>query len=263
MRGIAVPVDRQIAVGHVVLEAPADCPPILVKARNREQVRDVHLVHECDGVVEQLSDVGKTFGVQRIGVVDVYGAGHASDEIVRVRVLAAEYRVDLHDLLLPLQGLKVMRHAEQVHLRRELVGRVPPVAVCEYAQLPALDERCDPPLDVGEVLGRALGPVGNALSDLGGFLRVGFQRAHHVHPVERVQVVEVDHVVLKVLRTEHEVSHELRVRRNGDPQRIFHCPYGRQGVHRGADTAGPFREGPGVPGVAPLEYPLEPPDHRS
>ncbi len=155
-----------------------------------------------------------------------------------------------------------MRHTEQVHLRRELVCRVPPVAVREYAQLPALDECRDPLLDVGEVLRRALRPPGDALGDFGCLLRVGFQCAHDVHPVERVQVVEVDHVILKVLRAEHEVPHELGVRGDGDPQRVFHRPYGRQGMHRCADPAGPLREGPCVPGVTPLEYPLEPPDHR-
>ena len=65
-----------------------------------------------------------------------------------MRVLAAEDRVDLDDLLLPLEGLEVVGHAEEVDLGRQLVGRVAPVAVGEDAELAALDERRQALLDV-------------------------------------------------------------------------------------------------------------------
>jgi hypothetical protein len=43
-----------------------------------------------------------------------------------VGVLAAEDRVDLDDLLLPLERLEVVRDAEEVDLGREFVGGVIP-----------------------------------------------------------------------------------------------------------------------------------------
>jgi hypothetical protein len=53
-------------------------------------------------------------GAGRAVAVDVDGAGHAADQPVRVRVLAAEDGVDLDDLLLQVQRLQVVGDRHQV-----------------------------------------------------------------------------------------------------------------------------------------------------
>ena len=198
----------------------------------------------------------------RVALVEVEGARRAAHQVVRVRVLAAEHRVDLDHLLLPLERLEVVRHRHEVRLRRQLVGGVAPVAVREDPELAALDKRRQPLLEVGEVPRRALRPVRDALGQLGGLLRVGLQRADDVHPVERVQVVEVDHVVLHVLGAEHQVADELRIGRHGDAQRIFDRPYRREGVHGRADAAHPLGKRPRVARVASLQDDLDAAHHR-
>ena len=50
----------------------------------------------------------------------------------------------------------------------------------------------------------------NDCGELGGLLGIGLERVDDVHPVERVQVIEVDHVILHVLRGEHDVADESR-----------------------------------------------------
>jgi hypothetical protein len=75
-------------------------------------------------------------------------------------------------------------------------------------------------------------------------------------------VVEVDHVVLHVLRAEHQVADELGVGRHGDPERVLHRADRGEGVDGRADAAGAFGERPGVARVTPLQDDLEAPDHR-
>ncbi len=91
--------------------------------------------------------------------VDVDGARDPAYEPVRVRVLPAEDRLDLDDVLLEIERLEVVRHRHEVGLRRELVRRVAPVAVLERPELPALDEPLETPLEVAEVPRRRLGPA--------------------------------------------------------------------------------------------------------
>ena len=129
-------------------------------------------------------------------------------------------------------------------------------------ELAALDERRQALLEVREIARRALRPVRDALRQLGRLLRVGLERADHVHPVERVQVVEVHHVVLHVLRAEHQVADQLGVGRHGDAERVFHGPDRRQRVHGGAHAAGALGERPRVARVAALQDDLETAHHR-
>ena len=55
--------------------------------------------------------------------VDIDRAGHAADEPVRMRILAAEDRVDFDDLLLEIERLQIMRDRHQIGFRRQLIGR--------------------------------------------------------------------------------------------------------------------------------------------
>ncbi len=70
---------------------------------------------------------------------------HAADEeALQVRVLAAEDRVQLDELALPVERLEVVRDRHQVRLGRQLVGGMAPVRVRERAELTAIDERLEP-----------------------------------------------------------------------------------------------------------------------
>ena len=62
-------------------------------------------------------------------------ARHTAHEVIRVRVLAAQNRVDLDDFLLEVKHLKVVRHGKKVHGRRQFHLRVAPVAVFKDTEL--------------------------------------------------------------------------------------------------------------------------------
>ena len=77
-----------------------------------------------------------------------------------------------------------MRHGHEVDLWRKLHGRVAPIAGGEDSQLTACDEGVEPVLDGLELSATVAGPGGEALRELGGFGRIGFERGHDVHPVQ-------------------------------------------------------------------------------
>ena len=140
-------------------------------------------------------------GVERRLAVGIDRRRHAADEeALQVRVLAAEHRVHLDELALPVERLEVVRHRHQVGFGRQLVGRVAPVGVGEGPELAAIDELLRRSLHAGEVLRARQRPVGDRLGERRRLRRIGRQRRHDVDPVERVQVVEVDDVVLHALR---------------------------------------------------------------
>jgi hypothetical protein len=180
-----------------------------------------------------------------------------------VRVLAAEDGLDLDDLFLEVQRLQVVRHGHQVGFGRQLVGRVAPVAVAEGAELAAFDELLQPALQVAEVARAGHRPAADALRQLAGLLRVGLQRADHVDPVQRVQVVEVHQVVVRVQRGMHQVADDVGVVGDVDLQRVFHRAHRDQRVRAGADAADALDEGPGITRVAALEDDLQPAPHRA
>ena len=195
------------------MQSAAVLGPVLVERGHGQQVGNVNLVDELVGLADELRNQVEPLGVDGRHFIHVDGAGNAADEVVGVRILAAEDRVDLDDLLLPFERVEVVRDGDQVDFRRQLVGRVTPVAVGEDAQT-AGGEGLDLVLHLGEIRGRVLVPLREGLRQLGGLLGVGLERVDDVDPVERVQVVEVDHVILHVLRGHHDVADELGGGRN-------------------------------------------------
>ena len=249
---IANPVRRQVAVAQVIGQTAAHRAPIFVERGDGQQVRDVHLIDEGLGLVQQGADIGQSLGVDRVGIVDVDGAGNTAHEVIWMRVLAAEDGVNLDDFLLPFQGLEVVGHGQEIDRGRQLVGRTAPVTVGKDAQLPAADKGLEARLDVGEVFRRTLRPGRNAACDLRGVLGIGLERADHVHPVQGVQMIEMHDVILHELGAEHEVADQFRIGWDDDVQRVLDGAHGGQRMHGGADAAGALGKGPRVARIASL-----------
>ena len=244
----------KVAVGEEIAHPAADAGPVLVEGGHRQQVGDVDLLDEDPDPPQQLPDLGDAVGVEGVLAVRVDGDGHAAhQEGLGMGVLGAEDGVDQDDVLLPLQGLQVVGDGHQVGLGGELVGGVSPVGVLEGAEPAGADEGGDAVLDPLEVGGARLGPVGDGLGELGGFGRVGLEGAGDVHPVEGMQVVEVDDMVLQVLGGHDQVADQAGVVGDPDFERILHAADAGDGMDRGADPAETLGEVVGVPGIAALE----------
>ena len=64
---------------------------------------------------------------------------------------------------------------------------------------------------MSEVAGAGIGRMGrNFLRERSGVIN-GLRRGHECHPIERVQVIEVDDVILHHLGEEHHVADDFRV----------------------------------------------------
>ena len=70
-------------------------------------------------------------------------------------------------------------------------------------------------------------------------------------------------VVMHILRRDHQVADQLRVRRDLVVERVFNGPHRRDTMHQGANTADALREGPCLARVAPLENEFDTANHRA
>ena len=176
-------------------------------------------------------------------------------------VLAAENRVDLHHVALPFQRIEIMRHRHQVGFRRQAIIRVTIIAVGENAQLAGFHECFQFLLRICEIARAGLGVTGDRLRQCRGGLGVGRQGRDHVHPVQRVQVIEMHHVIVHVLGGDHQVADQLGIWRYLVAQGVFHRADRGNAMHQGADAANTLGESPCIARVASLQDQFDAPDH--
>src|SRR5512139_36399 len=68
-------------------------------------------------------------------------------------------------------------------------------------------------------------------------------------------------MILDVLDAFDNVAQDSGVIRDLDPQSIFNCSHGAEGVNRRSDASYTLRDRPGLARVAPLEDQLDAPEH--
>ncbi len=124
-----------------------------------------------------------------------------------------------------------------------------PIAIGEDAELAALDKGLDAVAHAGKIGRARQRPVRNRLGERGGLGRICIERAHDVDPVERVEMIEMDHVVLHGLRRHDEIAQQPGVGRRRRADGVLYCANRGDGVDGGAHAADPLRESPGVPRV--------------
>ena len=151
------------------------------------------------------------------------------------------------------QRFEIMRHCQQIHFGRQRVGGMAPIAAGEEAQLAAVDHAFDALLDAAEIGGAGLFAVGNRLRDGGSLRRIGLEGGGDIDPVERVQMIEVDHMVLHHLRAGDEVADNAGVIGNVDFQSVLDGAHAGDGVDHGADAADALRPDPGLARIAALQ----------
>ena len=262
LRRIADPVLRNIAVGHVAAQASAVFGPFRIERSDGQQVGNVQALDNLLRLNDEVVHHVQPLHVDGVVTLQIDRRRDAAHQIVRMRILAAENGVDLDDFLLPLEGFQIVRHRHQVRFRRKFVGRMTPIGVLENTQLAGFDELLQRSGDVGEITRCRGRPVRRDLlrqRRRGG--RIGLERRHHIHPVQRVQMVEVNHMVLDILRQLHDVADDLRVLGDGDAQGVFHRAHRSERVNGGAHAADAFAECPGIARIAALQDHLEAAPH--
>ena len=253
----------QVAEAQEIAQAFAAGEPVLVEAGDRERVGHVDLLDEGLHLVDDVLHLRQPLRVDRRIGVQVDRARHAADDEVRVRVLAAEDRVQAGNVALPFERVEIVRDGHQVRFGRQLVLGMTPVGAREDAELAGFDEIRDLLLHVAEVADRRTRVAAQRLRQRRGGRRVGAQRRDDVDPVERVQVIEVHHVVVDVLRADHQVADQLRIRRHVGTDRVLDGANRGHAVHERADAADALRERPGIARIAIPQDDLDTADHRA
>ena len=170
-----------------------------------------------------------------------------------MRILAAQNRAHLGRLALIVKRFQIMGHSHQVGFRRQLHRWMPPVTGGKDAETPCLYKRFQLGLNSPEFCFAVAGPVGNALRQLGCFLRISLQRRNDINPIQRRQMIKMDYMILhRVLRHDH-IADVLGVERHLYLEGMFHRADRRDGMHRGADTAETLGVDPGILGGTPLQ----------
>jgi len=95
------------------------------------------------------------------------------------------------------------------------------------------------------------------------FRRIGLESQRDIHPIQRVQVIEVNDVILHHLRAGDQVANQARVFRNFDLERVFDGADTGQSMHHGAHSANPLRPNPGFARIALLQNYFDTAKHRA
>ncbi len=251
---------REIAVGHEIsiAFAIAGLEPVLVERRDGQGVGQVHLIDEVAHLFDDGGHLLQAHFVDGGGTgsragMHADGGRSAAHQHIGMRILAAENRLQLHHLALPGERIEIVRHSHEVRLRRQGVAGMAPVGIGEDAELAGFDQFLDAILHVGEVAGGGSLVIRDGLRQCRGGFRIGFERGYHVHPVERVQVIEMHHMVVHELRGDHEIAYQLRIGGDGVVKGILDGAHRRDPVDQRAHAADALREGPGVARVAALQ----------
>ena len=180
-----------------------------------------------------------------------------------MRVLSAEDGMYFDNLFLPFQCFEVMDGGNQVLLRCQFVGRVPPIPVGEDAQLTAGDELLELVLHFCEIAFRVFGPRRQLLGEEGGLFRVCLEAGNNVDPVEGMQLVEMHRMVVHVEHRFHDVAHHFGIGRNTDAERILNGANRAKRVDGGTHAANTAYEHPGIARVAVAYYVFDSTYHRT
>ena len=98
-----------------------------------------------------------------------------------------------------------MSDRHKIRFGRKFIGGMTPVAVRVQTKLTAFRQAltfCCTPFKIGS---RRFRPVGNRLGERSVLRGIGFERTDDIHPVERVQMIEMNDMILHILDAGNEV----------------------------------------------------------
>jgi hypothetical protein len=219
---VNLPTSPHVRRREVVDDSLAVTGPVGVHGSHRRRVGEHGLLDELVRLIEKGLDEIEALHVEGVRRIGIDGVRHATD-VHRLDVggLGAEDGHHLVDLPLVVQGLQVVGRRQQVHFRRKLHRRVPPVAAAVDAELAGIDESGQAVLGTLNLLARVALPVLDLVGQLDRLAHIGADGADDVDPVEGAEMIEVDDVVMGRVGAHHEVADVLRVLGDLHPQGIF------------------------------------------
>ena len=112
-----------------------------------------------------------------------------------------------------------------------------PISIGEGTKLAAVDEGFKALGDALIIRSAAPWRVADIISQRRGFLGIGLQRADDINPVERMQMIKMDNMIMLVLGTVHEIANDAGIFRYLYANRVVDCPHRGQSMDVRSDTA--------------------------
>jgi hypothetical protein len=94
-----------------------------------------------------------------------------------------------------------------------------------------------------------------------GFLGIRFESTDDIDPVQGMEVIEMNDVVMLELGTMKKVSYNSRILRYFDTHGIFNCPHRGQCMGVCSDAAGALDKMLRITGIPASENEFNPPEH--
>ncbi len=107
-------------------------------------------------------------------------------------------------------------------------------------------------LDTLVINGTAPGCITHIISQCCRLFGIGLEGTDHIHPVQGVEMVEMNDMVLLELGTHHQVSDDTRIVGYLNSHSIFDCPHRGQVMNHRSDASGTLTEEWGIAGITAL-----------
>jgi len=179
-----------------------------------------------------------------------------------MRILGTENGMQAGSASLLPERQKIMMDGEQVYLGREFVGWMPPIAVGEDTELAAVDKLLQTCLSGFEIVDTAPAGGSDLGGEIGGLFGVGLERADDIHPVQCVQMVEMNEMVVQELGTQQQVTNDAGIVGDGNAHGGVTGSHRSQPMNIGTNPAGPLREQIGIARVTALQQDLNAAEQR-
>ena len=148
--------------------------------------------------------------------------------------------------LLPFEGFEIMGDCNQVLFGSQLIGWMSPITVSEDSQLSASHKLIEPFFQRCEIAGGAFGPRRKFLRKQRSLGGIGFESGNDIHPVERMQLIKMDNMVVHIQYGGHDVAYHLSIRRDDDIERVLYRSYRAKRMDGGTYSTYASYENPSV-----------------
>ena len=127
--------------------------------------------------------------------------------------------------------------------------------------MPAVDKSLNALLHAFEIIDATHGRIAHIIRQGGGFLGIGLQGTDNVHPVQGMQMIKMNNVIMLELGAHEQIANDARIVGYLDADCIIDCPHRGQSMGVSSDAAGALHKMMGIPWISALQDDLDTPEH--
>ena len=116
-------------------------------------------------------------------------------------------------------------------------------------------------LNTFKIRATPLGSITDIVRQDGGLFWIRFKGTDNVYPVQSVQMIKMNDVIVLELGTHEKVAYDSCIFGDLDAHGIIDCPHRGQSMGVGSDPARALHKMMGIPRIASLQDQLDPSEH--